>query len=259
MSPQVRAVSSEDHEIDKYAETMQKALRKGVRDATIGALTASFNNYLDLGAGVLLLWYGGSIAMSPEGAGVLTVGSLIKYQLYWNMINNAYQSLNNVLNQFTRAAGAAERVLSLLDMEPDIDPTAGLPVERAVRRWDRWYQMRSTLPDGIAPSARLAARTHPGAPPEPLGGSPWPQEPASGRPKVEEAPLLDHQARRSRLQESEAPHRLLRVAGRLDPRAESQARGQGGGRRRARGGGRRRRRQQAAARGAAGARVCARL
>ena len=72
--------------------------------------------------GLSLTRYGGSIAMSPEGASVLTVGSLIKYQLYWNMINNAYQSLNNVLNQFTRAAGAAERVLSLLDMEPDIDP-----------------------------------------------------------------------------------------------------------------------------------------
>ena len=71
----VRAVSSEGHEIDKYDETMTKALRKGVRDATVGALTTSFNNYLDLGAGVLILWYGGSIAMSPEGASVLTVGS----------------------------------------------------------------------------------------------------------------------------------------------------------------------------------------
>ena len=105
--------------------------------------------------------------MSPEGASVLTVGSLIKYQLYWNMINNAYQSLNNVLNQFTRAAGAAERVLSLLDMEPDIDPgvepasrgggrgggdggggdgggdgaaPSGLLVERAVRRWDLAFE-----------------------------------------------------------------------------------------------------------------------
>ena len=40
----------------------------------------------------------------------------------------------------------------------------------------------STLFDDIAPSASLdclkaqAAPTHPGAPPEPLGGLPWPQE-----------------------------------------------------------------------------------
>ena len=78
--------------------------------------------------------------MSPSGA--ITVGSLIQYQLYWNMINSAYQALNNVLNSFTRAAGAAERVLSLVDMEPDIGSGSGMgaidpggaPVDVAVRR-----------------------------------------------------------------------------------------------------------------------------
>ena len=77
--------------------------------------------------------YGGSIAMEPEGS--ITVGNLITYQLYWNMLNNSLQALNNVLNEFTRAAGAAERVLSLVDLTPDIDPTAGLPVEQAVHAW----------------------------------------------------------------------------------------------------------------------------
>lgn len=32
--------------------------------------------------------YGGSIAI---GGGSITVGSLIKYQLYWNMVNNSWQ------------------------------------------------------------------------------------------------------------------------------------------------------------------------
>ena len=139
----VRGVSSEPYEVDRYEVAMADALRKGVKDAIFGSVASAFNNYLDLGAGVLLLWYGGSIAMSPSGA--ITVGSLIQYQLYWNMINSAYQALNNVLNSFTRAAGAAERVLSLVDMEPDIgsgsgmgaiDPVGGAPVDVAVRRWD---------------------------------------------------------------------------------------------------------------------------
>ena len=58
-----------------------------------------------------------------------------------------------------------------------------------------WFKMASTLSDDTAPSASLdhleaqAAPTHPGAQPEPLGSLPWPQELASGRPKVEEFPL----------------------------------------------------------------------
>ena len=53
----------------------------------------------------------------------------------------------------------------------------------------------STLSDDTAPSASLdhleaqAAPTQHGAPPEPLRSLQWPQEPASGRPKVEFSPL----------------------------------------------------------------------
>ena len=72
-----------------HESSRAQALRKGIRDAVLGAFSSAFNNYLDLGAGVLILWYGGSIAMKGDGA--ITVGSLIKYQLYWNMINNAWQ------------------------------------------------------------------------------------------------------------------------------------------------------------------------
>ena len=58
-----------------------------------------------------------------------------------------------------------------------------------------WFKMASTLSDDTAPSASLdhleaqAAPMQPRAQPEPLGGLPWPQEPGSGRPKVEGLPL----------------------------------------------------------------------
>ena len=45
-----------------------------------------------------------------------------------------------MVNSFTRAAGAAERVLSLYDLTPDIDPDAGEPVERCVQRWDLAFE-----------------------------------------------------------------------------------------------------------------------
>ena len=41
----------------------------------------------------------------------------------------------------------------------------------------------------MVPRGARAAPTHPRAQPEQLGGLPWPQELASGRPKVEDFPL----------------------------------------------------------------------
>ena len=52
---------------------------QGVKDAFFGALSSAFNNYLDLGAGVLILWYGGSIVMDDDGR--ISVGKLITYQV----------------------------------------------------------------------------------------------------------------------------------------------------------------------------------
>ena len=49
------------------------------------------------------------------------------------MINSAYQALINVVTQFTRAAGAAQRVLSLMDSLPDISPGEGRVIDWPLR------------------------------------------------------------------------------------------------------------------------------
>ena len=67
----------------------------------------------------------------------------------------------------------------------------------------RWKRTSSTVSEDSAPSASLdprkaqAAAPHPGAPPEQRGGAPWPQWPASGRPKVEADPLATSRCRPS--------------------------------------------------------------
>lgn len=47
--------------------------------------------------------------------GHLSIGKLITFQLYWNQIQSGYQTVMQVLMSLTRAAGAAQRVLSLVD------------------------------------------------------------------------------------------------------------------------------------------------
>jgi ATP-binding cassette subfamily B protein len=58
----------------------------------------------------------------------LKPGDLITFQLYWGMINSSFQSLIDIMNQFTQAAGAAQRVFDLMDNLPDIDPHGGKPL-----------------------------------------------------------------------------------------------------------------------------------
>ncbi len=81
----------------------------------------------------------------------LSAGKLITFQLYWNQIQGAYKGIMSVLMSLTRAAGAAQRVLSLVDALPDIDPNAGTMVsslEGEVKLEDVYfcYQMRPQNP-----------------------------------------------------------------------------------------------------------------
>ena len=78
-----------------------------------------------------------------------TLGKLITFQLYWGMINNAYQALNGVISSLTRAGGAATRVISLLESLPDIDPSLGIDVHTSTMNGELilkdvhfYYQMR---------------------------------------------------------------------------------------------------------------------
>jgi len=139
----VRAFSTEELELTKYQNKTLAAMTKGVTDAFAYSFAVAINNWLDLGASVLILWYGGVLVMD----GHLSIGKLITFQLYWNQIQSGYQTVMQVLMSLTRAAGAAQRVLSLVDALPDIDPNAGTSVstlqgDMKLEDLHFFYQMR---------------------------------------------------------------------------------------------------------------------
>uniref|UniRef100_A0A0G4ICQ3 Uncharacterized protein n=1 Tax=Chromera velia CCMP2878 TaxID=1169474 RepID=A0A0G4ICQ3_9ALVE len=119
----VKAFCAESSECDKYAEAQESALRKGMVDAYAGAGTFTLTRILDFATGVFILWYGGQVVLGWSGqeSGDLSLGKLITFQLYWNMMNSAYQALNGVLNSLVRAAAAAQRVFALMECKPDIE------------------------------------------------------------------------------------------------------------------------------------------
>lgn len=125
----VRGFSTEQFEANKYADSVNTALGHGVKNAYVGATVTAFSMYLNLGTAVLILWYGGQLVCDSRGQ-IMSIGSLITFQLYWNMMNNAFISLGNVFNDLIRSSSAAERVLSLIDARPDVNPDEGEVVKR---------------------------------------------------------------------------------------------------------------------------------
>mmetsp|Transcript_61440 Transcript_61440/g.170354 ORF Transcript_61440/g.170354 Transcript_61440/m.170354 type:complete len:934 (-) Transcript_61440:103-2904(-) len=120
----VRGFSTEQHETEKYEESIGTALSHGKKNAYVGASVSAFSTYLNNGTALLILWYGGTLVCDSQGQ-AMSIGSLITFQLYWNMMNNAFISLGNVFNDLIRSSSAAERVISLIDARPEVDPDAG--------------------------------------------------------------------------------------------------------------------------------------
>jgi len=144
----VKAFGCEGKVIGKYSEANKQALDCGVKDAWGNGITSALTGYLDLGSGVLILYFGGHLVYNGE----MTVGELVTFQLFWNMMNNAYQNLQGLVTSFTRSAAGAEKIFSLWDSEPDINPSDGSSIS-----WDVqghlelkgvkfYYQMR---PDNL--------------------------------------------------------------------------------------------------------------
>lgn len=144
----VKAFGCEDRVLESYAEANKEALDRGVKDAWGNGFTSALTGYLDLGAGVLILYFGGLLVFEGE----MTVGDLVTFQLFWNMMNNAYQNLQGLITSFTRSAAGAEKVFSLYDSKPDISSTEGENISWDVkgdielRNIKFYYQMR---PDNI--------------------------------------------------------------------------------------------------------------
>ena len=146
---QIKAFGRQAHEDERFAERAD-----GLRNGTLAVMKAwatyspsmAFANSLGTG---LVLWVGGSQVIT----GAMTVGELIGFIFYLNLLYDPVSRLHG-LNQMMQAARAGgERVFDILDQEterPDRKETLRLPIKGLIEYSDvafRYTKDRETLND----------------------------------------------------------------------------------------------------------------
>lgn len=126
----VQSFTAEREETRKYdfhlAEVVAVAVKRArTRGIFFGALT-----FFGFGGVVAVLWEGGRLVL----AGELTAGALVSFLLYALYVAGAVASLASLFGAYQEAAGAAQRIFELLDMQPVVhDPVHPVPLPRPVR------------------------------------------------------------------------------------------------------------------------------
>ena len=112
----VRAAGCEAAELSAYSRLAVVARQLGVSDARAYALTVALNEWVTNGASLLVLAAGGHLVMK----GGLSVGALVAFQAYFSRVDASWQSALSFIASLSTSAGAAERVLAVLQLKPCI-------------------------------------------------------------------------------------------------------------------------------------------
>ena len=125
----VRALSAEDTEAARYAKVLNRLRTKMHIDALGDVVIEILEGGLEFLVEVLVLAFGG-MAIVGDHPDALTIGELISFTMYWDILRGGIQRIQDVFSDLSQAAGAAQRVFDLLDIRPDIPLKSGAELTR---------------------------------------------------------------------------------------------------------------------------------
>ncbi len=125
----VKAFCMEKHEVDRFAEKLDKLFVIVMRNTRITAISRPLMEFLG-GVGIaLVVLYGGSQVLAGES----TPGTFFSFITALIMIYEPMKKVSSVNNTLQQGIAAAERVFEILDVQPDVAEKTNAAVLPPVR------------------------------------------------------------------------------------------------------------------------------
>ncbi|MEX0882913.1 MAG: ABC transporter transmembrane domain-containing protein, partial [Cyclobacteriaceae bacterium] len=111
----VKSFTGEAYESRRYRGRLDKVVAVALKAAGFRGAFISFIIFALFGGIVAVIWYGASLV----SAGEMSVGDLVSFVLYTTFIGGSIAGLGDIYGQVQKAIGSSERVLEILDEEPE--------------------------------------------------------------------------------------------------------------------------------------------
>lgn len=116
----VKAYTNEWFEIQRYGANLKEAVRISLRAAHMRGLFAAFIILVMFGALFFIMWRAAILVQN----GYMKEGDLLDFVVYTAVIGGAIASLGGLYTTIASAVGATERILNILEQEPEIEEVA---------------------------------------------------------------------------------------------------------------------------------------
>lgn len=119
----VKSFTGERYEANRYSKGLNRVVDVALKAAGFRGAFISFIIFALFGGIVAVMWYGASLV----SAGEMSIGDLVSFVLYTTFIGASIAGLGDIYGQVQKAVGSSERVLEILDEEPETSYSAVRP------------------------------------------------------------------------------------------------------------------------------------
>lgn len=113
----VKSFVGEAYESARYGKGLNAVVAVALTTAKYRGAFISFIIFALFGGIVAVMWYGASLVAE----GQMSVGELVSFVLYTTFIGGSIAGLGDIYSQLQKAIGSSERVLEIMDEEPEAE------------------------------------------------------------------------------------------------------------------------------------------